>query len=163
MRHAPERTYTEAKAHWRDLVAACGGPSRAARITRGCQSRLSESMSPACLDRFPALDQIVDLELECGEPLVTRWLADISGCDVVPRPMPRDAAPRTILDRVSRVIAECGDAAASAVAALADGVLSETERAAVARDIDAAVAQLHALKAAVRPRPAPVPRQDAPA
>jgi hypothetical protein len=60
---APQ-TYLDLKARFRDLVRAAGGPKRVAEKTRGCQSRISEAMAPQVDDRFPAVDQVADLEAD---------------------------------------------------------------------------------------------------
>lgn len=51
----------------------------------GRQATYREAMAPQCMDRFPGVDQIADLEGDTGEITVTRFLADMAGYDLVPR------------------------------------------------------------------------------
>lgn len=150
MRHGPAADYLALKALWRDLVAACGGPCRAATITRGCQSRISEAMAPHATDRFPALDQVYDLELECGSPIVTRFMADRHDFDLVPRPG-APARPATLHHHLARLIVETADVEAGLATAIADGRLDPSERATLRREIDQAMAQLNRLRADLGP------------
>lgn len=69
----------ELKAYFRDLVVACGGPKRAAEITGGQASHISEAMAPHNADRWPRLDHVAMLEADCGQPIVAAALADRSG------------------------------------------------------------------------------------
>jgi hypothetical protein len=150
IRHLPQSDYLGIKAAFRELVAACGGVHRAASITRGCQSRISEAMSPQHLDRFPAIDQIADLESECGVPVVTRALAAMSGSDLAPVEATPGSRHRLHAD-LAAVIREVSEVSAATVSALADGSMDEVERAAVLREIRQAVTALHALGADLKP------------
>lgn len=147
MRHLPESDYLALKARWRELVRLAGGPSQAAALTRGCQSRISEAAAPHLMDRFPALDQVADLEAETGDPVVTRHLAATAGFDLSPRGADPGSNPHHML---ARVTIECADVQAALAAALADGRISEAERVAIAAEAEQAVTALHALIAGLK-------------
>jgi len=148
-RQLPARDYLTLKAAFRELVTMCGGVAQAAKITRGCISRISEAMSPNNEDRFPALDQIADLEAECGVPVVTRCLASMAGADMVARP--EAAAPATINSLLSSAVLEFGDVSANIIRALGDGSLSADERQAALVEIDQAITAMHALRSSIQP------------
>lgn len=123
-----DATYLAIKAAFRDLVTACGGPKLAADKTRGCQSRMSEAMAPHETERFPALDQIADLEAECGIPFVTRHLADMAGFDLVPRSVAagHSSKPMAI---AAQMAASLGELQVAYAAAIDDGELTAVEQA----------------------------------
>lgn len=146
-RQLSSRDYDGLKAHCRDLVAACGGPARAARITRGCLSRLSEALSPDYPERFMAVDQIADLEAECGRPHVSRHLAEALGFRLV---RAEEAIPMGPHQHLARIILECSDVTRHLAEGLEDGTLTEAERQQVAREADEAIAALQDLKAGLR-------------
>lgn len=120
------QTYLAIKAAFRDLVTAAGGPKRAADKTRGCQSRISEAMAPHEDERFPAIDQVADLEGETGQLHITRLLADMAGFDLVPRVT--SARPRTMLADAAAMGIAYADMHAKFLMAMADGALDPVER-----------------------------------
>lgn len=69
------------------LVERAGGPSEAAQHTRVAASLLSRYGSTAAEHEttFAPADVVAELQLEAGEPIVTRVLADVQGFDLVPR------------------------------------------------------------------------------
>jgi hypothetical protein len=149
-RLAPERDYLALKAAWRDLVQMCGGPVRAARLTRGCQSRISEAMAADHPGRFPALDQVLDLELDCGQPVVSALLADLSGCDTVRRPA---GAALPMHSHFARIVTGCGGLEAVLALALADQTIDTAERTRLAAAANLALEQLQAFKSSLLSRP----------
>ena len=151
MRHAPAQDYLNIKAAVRDLVALCGGAVRAAGLTRTTLSRLSEAMSPAHMERFPAIDQVYDLELECGQPVVTRLMADALGFDLVPREAV--ARPQSIHQHFAGIVVECGDVEARLAEALADGKVDEAERQTLIKEATQAIDRLVAFRTSLSPLP----------
>lgn len=147
LRQLPSRDYLTLKAAFRELVTLCGGVARAATITRGCQSRISEAMSPNHEDRFPALDQIADLEAECGVAAVSRCMASMAGHDMIARP--EAVAPATINALLSNAVLEFSDVTANIVRALANNDLSADERHAATAEIDQAINAMYELRAKV--------------
>lgn len=141
-RQLPTSDYLRLKAATRDLVALAGGPRRAEGLTRGTASRFSEYGAPHC-ERFYCVDQVADLEAEAGEPVVTRALAALMGCEVVPR---QKLKAEPVADALAQMIAETSRVAAQMVKAMADKRLSQRECDGLKRDIDAAIAGLHELR-----------------
>lgn len=123
-----DTTYLAIKAAFRDLVHACGGPKMAAAKTRGCQSRISEAMAAHEIERFPAIDQIADMEAECGIPIVTRHLADMAGYDIVPRSIAAAHANRPMVI-AAQMAASLGELQVAYAAAMDDGELTAVEQA----------------------------------
>lgn len=150
MRQLPTADYLSLKAATRDLVALIGGPKRAAAITRGVESRISEAGAPQCEDRFAAIDQIADLEAECGSPVVTRALAEMAGfsltaVDEVPKPK-----TASLHQMFVSIVRECGDVEEKLAEALADGSVSAFEANGLIKKIDQAVERLQTLKGELR-------------
>lgn len=127
MRQAPEGDYLKLKASWRRLVQLAGGGKHVIeqKITRGSEARISEAAAPNLMDRFAAVDQVLDLELECGQPIVTQALADLAGYDLVPR---QGAQPIGIHAHFARIIRETRDVELKMAEAMADGSISDRER-----------------------------------
>jgi hypothetical protein len=147
-RQLPRSDYDRLKAAWRDLVEACGGPDRVSKLTRARNhSLITEYGKPHCLDRFPPLDVIADLEAECGQPIVTRVVADMAGCDLVCRETKPLASVRSLIAAVTR---ETADVTAKFLEAEPGG-LSESERIAIRLEADQAIDKLNALRAALAP------------
>lgn len=142
MRLAPSRDYLALKAAFRDLVMLAGGPTRAATITRGHVSHISEAGSASKDDRFAAIDQIYDLEVETGSPLVTRALAELHNLDMAPR---EAQPPRPVLSHLSAIVSECGDVQKALADGMADGSLTEAERKRIVGEAGEAIAALNAL------------------
>lgn len=151
LRLLPQRDYHALKAAFRTLVSAAGGPARVGEITRARNpAKLSEACAPHCMDRFPALDVIADLECETGSPIVAKVLADLSGCDLVARdPKPADA--KSLPERLARVARESADVTAAYLTATADGQLTDKERDALRREVAQALAELHSLDDVLKP------------
>lgn len=152
MRQAPEIDYLKIKAAWRTLLRMAGGAKHVIEqgITRGSESRMSEAGAPNCMDRFPMLDQVYDLELECGEPVMTKALADLHGFDLVQR----DAAkPIGIHAHFATIIGETRDVELTMAKAIADGSLDDAERAAIIRECCEAISALQAMLAELRAKP----------
>lgn len=63
----------------RDLVLACGGLERTARICGFSDSTISRWQLPRYGDVIPLMAALM-LEAECQDPCVTRTMAEINGC-----------------------------------------------------------------------------------
>jgi len=149
MRQAPEGDYLKIKAAWRRLVHMAGGAKHVieAGITRGSESRMSEAGAPNHMDRFAALDQVLDLEMECGSPVVTQALADLHGFDLVQRDAVR---PIGIHAHFARIIRETRDVELKMAEAMADGQISETERSEIITETMEAINVLQAMLGELR-------------
>lgn len=84
-RYLPQRDYARIKAATRGLVDATGGPEAASHITRFDKGRLSR-VGALHEGAFMPLDVVADLEADCGQPIVTRALADLAGFWLMPKP-----------------------------------------------------------------------------
>lgn len=138
-------TYLGLKAAFRDLVALCGGVNRACGLTLGCQSKMSEAMSPAHMERMPTLRQIADLEAECGVPVVTRFLATLAGFTL--SPTVAKATNKTMHGHLSQIIRDSSDFTASLAVALSDGKLDPRERASLISQVNHLMDDLQSAKA----------------
>jgi len=153
MRFLPARSYDSLKAATRRLIERAGGPKHCTAVTRGrLESHFSEYGAAQAGDRFIAADQIADLEADVGEPILTRALADLHDCDLVPRSQAVTAKAPRLLDHVAAIGLETAALNAGMIAALSDGALSEPERASLAAAIDGQVADLQGLRAELGPR-----------
>jgi hypothetical protein len=130
----------ELKAFYRDLVIACGGPKRAAEVTGGQASHISEAMAPHHIDRWPRIDHVALLEAECGQPIVTAALADRMGYSV--DAVSKGAFEASPLLHLSRIVTEVRDVECGILTAMADGQLSAAERRDIRREAREAIAAL---------------------
>lgn len=133
----------ELKAYFRDLVTACGGPKRAAEITGGQASHISEAMAAHCVERWPRLDHVALLEADCGQPIVTAALADRLGFAL--RAVNATASLTSPLGHLSRIVSEVRDVECGILNAMQDGKLSLVERRDVRKQAQDAIAALQAL------------------
>jgi hypothetical protein len=134
-RQLPAVDYASLKTATRALIKVIGTETDAAGVTRVAQPQLSKyvSTSPDNAEFFVPIDIIADLEAECGQPVVTRKLAELSGHELVP--LPEILRDGNGLDQVSgAAVKAAGEFLAVLGSALADGKLGETEMAAVSSE-----------------------------
>lgn len=130
------------------LVAACGWGEAAAAACRLGPSHLSEAGAMHLMDRFLPLDAVVALE-RAGEAMpVTAALARLGGCVLVPVEARGAGELPALLARLGQ---EVGDVFAASARALADGQVSEAERAELAAELGDLVVVAHQALAALRP------------
>lgn len=149
-RYLPKNDYLGLKATFRRLVVLVGGGNEAAAQTRVGQQALDRygSISAEHEDRFAPADVIADLEAACGEPIVTRKLAELSGHVLVPLPVVQGSTAR--LDQVTgKALMEVGQVFTRLGEARADGVICDNEAAALKREIGEAVTMLLKLDRAI--------------
>jgi hypothetical protein len=132
------------KAHFRDLVTACGGTKRAAEIAGMQASHLSEAMAAHNLERWPRIDHVALLESECGAPIVTKALADAAGFDIVRRDA--QAPHLKPLDHLRSIMKESAEVHQGLADALADARIDPRERRALLLEVDQALAGLNNLR-----------------
>lgn len=70
-----ERTPATLKDVEAELVKACGGLDKASALTRVRPSQMQRYTAPGEPDCHMPIDVVESLELHCGQPLVTRFLA----------------------------------------------------------------------------------------
>lgn len=133
----------ELKAFYRDLVIACGGPKRAAEITGGQASHISEAMAAHHADRWARIDHVTLLEADCGQPIVTAALADRAGYAL--QAVSPQASHCSPLAHLARIVTQVRDVECSVLNAMTDGQLSAAERRDVRRQAQEAIAALNAL------------------
>lgn len=107
------------KAAFRDLVKAVGGGSRAETLTRVNATLLSK-YGAAHESVFAPNDVVSDLEEDCGDPIVTRVLAQLRGYDLIPIGTVV-ANEEGFIKHAADISRTHGDVASSLLVALADG------------------------------------------
>jgi hypothetical protein len=149
-RRLPERVYLRLKGAFGDLLHANGGGVDAAKRTRLQQPDLSrfQSTNPDHALRFAPIDVVADLELSVGEPVVTRLLAELNNCLLVP--LPEGMLEGALAERTGKSAKEFGDVMVRIGEALRDGEISEDEAASILREIHEVMLELSALAEAVR-------------
>jgi len=150
-RQLPGNDYLSLKAATRRLLAEAGGNVAASAVTRVDHQGLSRygNVSVDHADRFMPADVIADIEAECGQPIVTRRLADLSGYLLVP--VPRVAKSGTLLGAITAAtMKETSDVFVALGDSLGDGKLCAADADRIEREIDEAMAKLAALKLQVR-------------
>jgi hypothetical protein len=146
-RQLPKRDYLALKAAFRDLVAAAGGPNRAATKTRGNASLMSR-YGAVHEEMFAPDDVIADLEAEVGEPIVTRVRADLAGFQLVPKCAADTGINFTA--HLGDVAKESGEAISSLATAMADGVITPREAEGVLQEVREAGEKLACLEKDLR-------------
>jgi hypothetical protein len=119
------------KTGFRALIQASGGLEASAAATRVAKTVLALGYDQAAADRFPAIDVVADLERASGDPVVTKLLASMQGLALV-RVQPINGC-------ALRAIASVGENSSTVFAAfgraLADGAITEEERALLQREM----------------------------
>lgn len=143
----PDKHHLAGKAFFRDLMDACGGPKRCQKLTSHPDSHLSAMGSPHVTDRWPRLDHIIDLERDCGQPIVTRYLADLLGFELVPR----EGRKAGDLPHVfAAAMKEMAEVQVAYVTAVANHHVDAAERAELVRQANQAIAGLQDFIVSVR-------------
>lgn len=106
------------------LVTACGGMEKASSLTRVRPSQMQRYTAPGEPDCHMPVDVVLALELHCGVPHVTRFLAFEAQSIVVSVAKGDHASFNTHLSAIGR---ESGKMYAEACAALADGTMTPKE------------------------------------
>lgn len=137
VRQLPRRDYQELKRATGELV---GGAGTMRQLAADCGRKRFQVFSDWCdpnqMDRFPPLDVIADLECIRDKPVITRALARLSNCLVVPMPDARAAALGLCLGEVARTT---GALIADMADALSDNRIDAEEREQLLKDIDRAM------------------------
>jgi len=150
-RQLPASDYVALKAATRQLVTAVGGGNEAAKATRVSQQVLSGygSVGDEHHERFAPADVIADLEAECGQPIVTRKLAELANCLLVQ--LPHGAGNSAVTERSGRSAHEFGEVMSGVFGALAnDGRITPDEAAPILNDIRELMLELAGLAEAVK-------------
>ena len=113
------------------LVRRAGGLEAAAAATRVNKTVLAASYDQHAKDRFPALDVVADLERAAGVPVVTKLLAGMHGLALV-HVEPISGCAISAIASVGR---NSSEVFAAFGRALADGVITEAERAVLRQEM----------------------------
>ncbi|MBG1232993.1 phage regulatory CII family protein [Aestuariivirga litoralis] len=141
-------TYFEIKGACRELVRAAGGAVHCASMTRTNQNRLSEAISPQFIERFMKVDQVADLEAECGDPIVTRHLAAMAGYDLTPRATA--TTQKAVLTEFAEMVSAVGAVEQNFALSFAEGKLDAGHAAQLAEAGERALKELHDLIATAK-------------
>jgi hypothetical protein len=149
-RQLPATDYAGLKAATRKQISINGGPVEAARSTRVGHQDLSRYGSTADDhdERFIPADVIADLEAECGQPIITRKLAELSGYVLIR--LPQGRGPGRVLEASGRSAQDMGAMMMELGQALTDGRLTGPESAAIHERIQCLQIDLAELDAAVQ-------------
>ncbi|KFL27049.1 hypothetical protein JP74_09030 [Devosia sp. 17-2-E-8] len=145
-RQLPQSDYLALKGASRELVTKVGGSVHAQSVTRVRQQAFSEYGSPDEM-RFMPIDVVADLEAEVG-PVITRTLADLCHCLLVP--MPQGRGTGRVLEASGAAAEDTGKLMIELGQALRDGKITERERDALLRNIHQIMIDLSALAEAVK-------------
>lgn len=150
MRQLPASDYHGLKAATRQLLKTAGGGNEGARITRVGQQVLSNYGSPSDdhVERFAPIDVIADLEVECGQPIVTRKLAELNNCLLVP--LPHGANGDGVAARAGRSAHEFGELMEDVFTALKDGRITREEAPPILTNIRELMLELAGMAEAVK-------------
>jgi len=113
------------KAATRDLIKVCGGVVRAGEIARASKSEVSRWQSVGDEGIIP-ITAMLALERDCGEPFITRVLADLNGRRI----SGPDEAPETsfsVMSDHAEVVRAAAEVMAAGATALADGKVTPAE------------------------------------
>lgn len=120
------------KAAQRDLIKLVGGIQRAAEISSVSDSHIGRMNNARDTDLMP-LSVVYALETECGVPVVTQAMAELSGRRLTD-PDAEHKANIDVLTSYSNVMQQYATLMSTAAAALADGFVSNTEARAMDRE-----------------------------
>lgn len=115
----------------RRVIERCGGVSSAESITRVNNSHLSkyQSNSEDNISTFMPIDVALDLDLDCGEPVITRAMAEAQGFRLVVNDAADDelACSQRLLKKISTLTSSHADLTQALVSAAADGEITPNE------------------------------------
>lgn len=111
------------KAATRDLVKACGGVVRSGEVAHVSKSEISRYQSASDPDVI-GLPQALALEAECGLPLITTVMADLSGRRLTDGAIASDGE---VFNRHAETVRAASEVISAMAAAQADGHLTAAE------------------------------------
>lgn len=113
------------KAAQRDLIKLAGGIDRAAEISSVSPSHIGRMNNPRDTDLMP-LSVVYALESECGVPVVTQAMAELSGRRLSD-PDAEYKANVNVLTSYSELMQKAAALMAAGATAMADGIVTPTE------------------------------------
>lgn len=109
------------------LVKACGGLDKASALTRVKPSQMQRYTAPGEPDCHMPADVVMALEMHCGQPVVTQFLALQAGGVFLP--LPKHGVDRkSYMRHLGAIGKDTGQLYSQACEALADGNLTSRER-----------------------------------
>jgi hypothetical protein len=135
------------KAATAELVAASGGLDRAAHLVRVGRSTLARYSDPVEAGVYMPADVVRALELACGRPVVTAYLAAEQGCAL--SCFKYDPRPATLADDVAELSRDFGvlfGDAAKSLAGSGGAELGPADAQRLIADADRAIAVLFHLR-----------------
>ena len=115
----------------RRVIECCGGVSSAESITRVNNSHLSkyQSRSEDNAGTFMPIDVALDLDMDCGEPIITRAMAESQGFRLVINDTSDDELPcaQKLLNKVSTISHSHADLTQALIVAASDGEITPNE------------------------------------
>lgn len=130
-----EAWFHRVKAAQRDLIKLAGGIDRAAEISSVSPSHIGRMNNPRDTDLMP-LSVVFALESECGVPVVTQAMAELSGRRLSD-PEAEQKANVNVLTSYSNVLQRAAALMSSGAAAMADAFVSPAEAHTMDRDASA--------------------------
>lgn len=132
------------KAAVKRALALAGGAASFQHATRLHESNLSRAASPQGEDHHLPLDVALDLDREAGAPVVLSEFARLCGYRLAP--LKAEAEGDIGVGDISRLMSASHKTNAGLLAAIEDSHVSPSEAKAVAKDIDATIRELTALR-----------------
>lgn len=145
LRALPARTYNGLKTRTRKLIEKAGGAEEAAGRTRVRPSALYNYGNVNNPDHFMPVDVILDLEADTGEPIVSAYLAKITGHVLIP--VVARVGDGELARDLARIGKETADLFARVASDMADGKVSREEAAATITEVDEAIQALSSFRA----------------
>ncbi|OCC05237.1 hypothetical protein BA190_10055 [Labrys sp. WJW] len=127
----PETSILRIKAATRDLVKVCGGVVRAGEIALLSKSEISRFQAPGSPDLI-TIPAALALEADCGLPLVTQVMADMSGRRLTD-PEAEERQQACLASDISETLRKSAEVMTAYASAIADGVVTAAEAEAIDR------------------------------
>lgn len=131
------------KSGFRDLFERCGGLARSGRLV-GRTAAMLGKVNDRDEGAFLAIDATLLLERDCGEPVVTRVMAEILGFQL--EGGGSAAAPRNPYGAVAEISREYAELVEQFALRTVDGVFSKADGAALDRELAGLIAKAEAFR-----------------
>ena len=128
----PSAWFYRLKAAQRDLIERCGGVVRAGEKCSASKSEAGRWNHDGYPDLMP-LAAVLQLEADCGMPLVTGVMAELNGRRLADPEAIEEAVNGCIMAAHAEVVVQASDLMAKGAMAFSDGRLTPTETAGIDR------------------------------
>lgn len=140
MRASSEKHRASLKTAFRICIEKCGGGKTVAETTRVNDTMLSLYGAPYDETRWAGVDVVLDVDLTCGEPVVTRALASAQGYILIKHTPDVSSGDELGLADFQRILRETNDFQMNLLSAIADRKITPAEKEALLKDISDAEA-----------------------